>query len=256
MVKRWVKKGQAKRPTGRTRFVRKGRGTRLTNKISNQERTYNYDIMGEFPVSSYGAATTVYFNTCAIPINFPLYLAQSANWNAGGGGAFSLITGTPAGLIASKYSTLFSFFDEYKVNKLSVIFQPSFSWINTSVNISGDTSEIPNTMYMYHDYDDVALPASESIVLSSGAMPKMMVAGKRCSTTLYQNDKGTDAWINTSLFGLAPSTTTTSSSILPQQTYKSVKLAFKTSTQAATTPYYWGRVYVKYNVTFRGITNA
>lgn len=236
MVKRWVKKGFAKRPTGRTRVVRRRRpfGKMVT---TNDKSKYRFRIMAWTDLQSNAGATI----SCAFPLNAPSYYA-SANVTLPTPSAFAQLPH-----IGANEMTLLTYFDQYRVHSLK------FTFVSRYCDVSNQTSVInQNCYYIYQDSDDMATSA-ETVAVDKGIVPYPINQGmggrSRFPSHRFVNPEKT--WYNTANFATAPSTATTSSTNLSPTFYKSLKFIYPSPTGGAT--YYLGRLYLTWDVEVKNI---
>jgi len=255
--KRWVKKGAKSkgwRKTGRTRK----RNTKQLNvrmqKLPNSEKLFRLKI--ECLATLFllaGGAPFVGNATLNFPLNYP------GNWRNLNYGA---VVGTYGAMpvLPSQLVRLTNLFDQYKVNSLRVKFEPYNQAVQLNTALP-DPFDTPLIAYNQNDVDDIAYLGSESALLSAGTKPRNFVDGRPKTFTFYQLKDMRNFWFNSGNLFMditAAAPAFTYSTLPPANPQASMKFMLPNLSWAAFPgpPFYYYRVYVTWDVTWRGVRST
>jgi len=213
-------------------------------RVPNNLRTLTLNLEWEFPVTISGQPAGITNTNYNLALNFPgQFVSFNTTWGS--------LANPPA-----TYTRLMTtgFFDQYKVNFLSVRFLPNS--VNTLVNTSfGDASDTPNLVYRFNDLDDIVDDPSEPQMLGAGILPKQYANGQAVSFRFSQIKRMRGRFINTGLATQSPTTTTVGQTTLPENAYASMKIFFP-NLNHGTAPVFYGRIYATWNVTYKGVNST
>jgi len=231
----WVKKGKAKRPTGRTRRVRKR--SSISKSVSNVNKTLTCKYRAWTPLISDETPGQI-----TIPLNAVGYYAA---------GGYTTPTASAFGLLpeqaSSTFQTLFSIFDTYRVNKLTVTLVTRYL-----DNGPQATETDMQCLYAMQDDDDMGL-ANQLTMDDRAAIPIPVNQGdpsKFHRFILNQTALGKKTFYNCQNVDIAPGIATNSSTGLMLLYYRSLKFY---QPEPLGAPNYFGRLICDWDVTFKSL---
>lgn len=223
----------------------KKRGHKKSNikkNVINSLSQYRVSIMAWQPVVQNGLVAGGYADA---NYNYALHFPTNG-LSSSVGGTYGQMSNIP-----QEYTRAFAMFDEYRVNKLEIRYIPDEMDTHTSGTLP-NVGDYPSIIYIYKDYDDIAGVPTEVSMLSAGTYPIQNTFKNVIKYTMYNPNR---QWMNTAAITLQPgSNLTGSTDLIGPQTFASLKVYFpRQQYPAAGGTYYFGRIYAKWDVSFRGV---
>lgn len=222
----------------------------LGSGISNQNRKLRIRFEGMVPVNLLNtAAGTIAATQYCFPLNFPTMHRNSA-------GTYVQIPNVITD-VWPKFFGAASIFDQYKVLGLRAKFMPSEveTIVSTAVYNIVDS---PAVVYQVNDNDDVSLiTGAASIIeakyLNSGAMPRHYTDGRSVHFKYRQLPEKRKVWRDTNVYAQDPGATPDAGDAVSEGTFGSMKICFVNVGSGVGVAANIGRLYVSWDVIFRGI---
>lgn len=212
------------------KFIR-SKGRKKIYSSNNTLKSVNLNIEGYMKILN--PEETSEDLALSISLNHPTFLLNQ-------GGTWGQMDG-----VATLLNKANGMFNEYRVNSLTVRFISTYTQTAPTGTGGPDT---PMMMYHYNDINDLNL-LSEARALNGGVLPTPINNGRMYTFKFKQPHK---AYTNTDSFAASPDGTPDNDLILPPNHYASMKFFLPNAD-----PTTWiGRIFCKWNVTYRGIDTS
>lgn len=230
------------------KFMKKLMRNPLGKSIANNNRKVRLSFSFIIPAST-AAAASIQLRSLTFPLNYPGMYRDYAGTRA----AISAGSGTAAPQNYSQFFGTNGVFDQYKVQALRFKFMPAeVSTITSTTDY--DTVDIPSIIYRFNDNDDDNLMVNEPNALNYGAAPKHFSDGRAIYYTFYQKKENRNRWMNVAgILNNPGSAGVAISEVGATAPAAGMKILFVINNGSATTTRFFGRVYVTWDVIFRGI---
>lgn len=143
-------------------------------------------------------------------------------------------------------------FDMYQVQSLNVKFMPFADKVYTPTT-QDNTAAFASTLSYVKDLDDSALISTNQIALNNGVIPRGM--NRSCSITYRQPKMGRSQWFNCQSYLQNPAIVPDQGSVMPANSYRSLKVWCSNIPAAEGVLDVQGRFYVTWDVIFKGLNN-
>jgi hypothetical protein len=197
-------------------------------KKANSLQLYKVKILGWTAVTNGTAALISFANSYAL--NYPTYYTNSS-------ATFAQLPN-----YSTTYTRAFAFFNEYRVKRIIVRFEPNV--VDTSVS----SADIPQSVYMERDLVDGSL-LNDTQALELGKVPKPFASGHTVSLSMINRSNANKLWFSTIAAPPPLSAPATNFATVIPDSYGSVKLYFPVVPIMVSI----GRVYVEWDIEFRGV---
>jgi hypothetical protein len=197
-------------------------------KRANALQTFKCKILGWTTIVNGAGVTASYANSYSL--NYPSYYTNSA-------ATFAQLPN-----FSTTYTRAFQFFNEYKVKRLIVRFEPNV--VDTAIV----NTDIPNSCYMERDYTDGSL-LTDTTAMELGRPPMPYSSGHTLKLSLINKSNAAKLWFLTIAAPLPLAAPNNNMATVVPDSYGSIKLFFG----GIGTLINIGRVYCEWDVEFRGI---
>jgi len=248
MVRRIRKRNFKKKARRGNMIMTRRQGNPLSSKIPNTMKKYPIKVQCYYDVTIAGGLSGIIDPQVIASLNYP---GKGITYDGATASTFGAI-GISSNL--RNYFFVSSPFDEYRVVSLEMTYIPEY--VTVSTNTVGYASPDPQIMYIFRDNDDsqvVASPADQHF-MNCGCKPLSTVTARQLTAKFTQLREKKKFWLNTGFWNIIqPTNNVTFAGVPFPDPMSSLKLCWPT--QAANAQSYIGRIYLTWNVIFRGINS-